>query len=424
MGGLLTVDRRGLLMALTALSVPGSAFAKQPAAANFQNVQQFIDSYVSTKKLPGMVWGMRRQGEQPVYISAGTLDYDTPIKCTPNSIFRIYSMTKPTIGVAVMRLIEDGKLTLDTPLGDILPQFKTLQVFINPAKGGETRPAVKPILIRHLLTHTSGLSYSIGRGPLAELYIKEGITPGIRDRTKAPGADLAPVTNLEDFADRLSKLPLNHEPGTVWEYSAGVDLLGYVIQVVSKRPLWDYMHATIFGPLKMIDTDFVVPANKLDRLASVYALQNGQMVKTDDRLKSPFGLDRDLPSGGGGLTSTAIDYLRFTTMLVNEGSLDGVRILKQESVRTMRSNLMEPGVMFREKNGYGAAVAIVQPGGDRPGREPVGSFWWFGIAGTQMWIDPVNKLSAVLMIQQFPTSYPVQDEVRVATYKDLATLNA
>ena len=422
MNDLVTLDRRGLLAALTALSFPGAALARQPIAAEFQNVQQFIDSYVAAKKLPGMVWGLRRQGEQPVYIGAGTLDYDTPVKCSPNSIFRIYSMTKPTIGVAVMRLIEDGRLTLDTPLGDILPQFKTMKVFVDPAKGGATRPAVKPILIRHLLTHTSGLSYSIGRGPLAELYIKEGITPGIRDRVKAPGADLAPVTNLEDFVDRLSKAPLNHEPGSVWEYSVAIDLLGYIVQVVSKRPLWDHLHATIFAPLKMVDTDFVVPAGKLNRFASVYALQNGQMVKTDDRLKSPFGLDRDLPSGGGGLTSTAVDYLRFTSMLVNQGTLDGARILKPESVRTLRSNLMEPGVMFREKNGYGAAVAIVQPGGERPGREPAGSFWWFGIAGTQMWIDPVNKLSAVLMIQQFPTSYPVQDEVRVATYKDLAAL--
>ncbi|RYF98602.1 MAG: class A beta-lactamase-related serine hydrolase, partial [Caulobacteraceae bacterium] len=184
-----TTGRREFLAGLVALSFPANASAKPPTAANFKNVQGFIDSYVSTKKLPGMVWGMRRQGEQPVYISAGTLDYDTPIKCAPDSIFRIYSMTKPTIGVAVMRLIEDGRLTLDTPLGDIVPQFKAMQVLVDPSKGGETRPAARPILIRHLLTHTAGLSYSIGRGPLAERYIKQGITPGIRDRTKAPGAD-------------------------------------------------------------------------------------------------------------------------------------------------------------------------------------------------------------------------------------------
>jgi CubicO group peptidase (beta-lactamase class C family) len=413
MTDLMTMDRRGLIASLAALTLPGAAVARQAGASQFSNVQQFIDSYVQTKKLPGMVWGFRRQGAQPVYISAGTLDYDTPIKCAPNSIFRIYSMTKPIIGVAIMRLIEDGKLTLDTPIGTIVPEFRDMKVFVDPTKAGETRPAAGPILIRHLLTHTAGLSYSIGRGPLASLYIKEGITPAIRDRNKAPGADLAPVTKLDDFVQRLSKMPLNHDPGTVWEYA-----------VVTKQPLWDHLRTTIFNPLKMVDTDFVVAKDKINRFASVYALQNGQMVKTDDRLNSPFALDRDLPSGGGGLTSTAIDYLRFTTMLVNGGTLDGARIIKPESVRTMGSNLMPPGVTYRDKNGYGAAVEVALPGGELPQGVPVGTFWWTGIAGTQMWVDPVNKLSAVLMIQQFPTSYPVGNEVRVATYKDVATIKA
>jgi CubicO group peptidase (beta-lactamase class C family) len=424
MTDLMTMDRRGLIASLAALTLPGAAVARQAGASQFSNVQQFIDSYVQTKKLPGMVWGFRRQGAQPVYISAGTLDYDTPIKCAPNSIFRIYSMTKPIIGVAIMRLIEDGKLTLDTPIGTIVPEFRDMKVFVDPTKAGETRPAAGPILIRHLLTHTAGLSYSIGRGPLASLYIKEGITPAIRDRNKAPGADLAPVTKLDDFVQRLSKMPLNHDPGTVWEYAVGIDLLGYIIQVVTKQPLWDHLRTTIFNPLKMVDTDFVVAKDKINRFASVYALQNGQMVKTDDRLNSPFALDRDLPSGGGGLTSTAIDYLRFTTMLVNGGTLDGARIIKPESVRTMGSNLMPPGVTYRDKNGYGAAVEVALPGGELPQGVPVGTFWWTGIAGTQMWVDPVNKLSAVLMIQQFPTSYPVGNEVRVATYKDVATIKA
>lgn len=429
---MLKMDRRQLLATLAALSVPVAAWGKQPAASDFKNVQAFIDSYVTTKKLPGMVWGIRRQGEQPVYISSGTLDYDTPIKAAPNSIYRVYSMTKPTIGVAIMRLIEEGKLTLDTPLSAILPQFKDMKVYVDPAKGGETRPAVKPILIRHLLTHTAGFSYAIPpvRAPLATLYVKEGIVPGTRDRDLAPGADLAPATTLPDLVDRLAKLPLNHEPGTFWEYSVAIDVLGRVIEVVTKTPLWNYLHDTIYRPLKMVDTDFIVPAGKIDRFASVYAMQGGKMVKIDDRLHSPFSRDRDLPSGGGGLTSTAIDYLRFTTMLVNEGQLDGARILKPESVRTMGSNLMEPGVfsgfgpLATRKNGYGAAVSIVMPGATAPGQEPAGSFWWFGIAGSQMWIDPVNKLSAVLMIQQNPTTYPVQGEVRVATYKDLATLKA
>lgn len=425
MNNLATMDRRVLMASLAAMSLPGAALAKGVAATDLTNVKAMMDKYINAKTLPGMVYGVRRLGDAPTYLSAGTLDFDTPIKCAPDSIFRVYSMTKPMIGVAAMQMIEKGKFTLDTPIADILPEFKNMQVLTNPGSGStETKSATKPILIRHILTHTAGFSYSIGRGPLAQAYIKNGIVPGSRDRDKAPGADQAPVTNLPEFAARLSKMPLNREPGTSWEYAVGIDLMGYIIQVVAKEPLWQYMAKNIWKPLKMVDTDFIVPANKVNRFASVYATQAGQQVKVDDRLKSPFTRDRDLPSGGGGSVSTAIDYLRFTTMLVNGGSLDGAKILKPESVAIMGSNLMPQGVMFGGRNGYGAAVAVVLPGGERPGAEPAGSFWWFGIAGTQMWIDPVNKLSAVIMIQQNPTTVPVQAEVRQATYKDLAAIKA
>jgi CubicO group peptidase (beta-lactamase class C family) len=425
MTNLATMDRRTLMAAFAALAIPGSAFAKAVAAGDLTNVKAMMDKYVGGKILPGMVYGLRRLGEPPVYLSEGTLDFDTPIKCAPNSIFRVYSMTKPMIGAAAMQMIEKGKFTLDTPIADILPEFKDMKVLTNPASGStDTRPATKPILIRHILTHTAGFSYSIGRGPLAQAYIKNGIVPGSRDREKAPGADLAPVTTLPEFAARLSKMPLNRDPGTAWEYAVGIDLMGYIIQVVSKMPLEQYMARNIWGPLKMVDTDFIVPASKVNRFASVYATQNGAQVKVDDRLHSPFTRDRDLPSGGGGSVSTAIDYLRFTTALVNGGSLDGARILKPESVAIMGSNLMPQGVMFGGRNGYGAAVAVVLPGGTTPGAEPAGSFWWFGIAGTQMWMDPVNKFTLCLMLQENPTSDPIQAEIRQAAYKDFAALKA
>jgi CubicO group peptidase (beta-lactamase class C family) len=424
---LATMDRRTLMAMMAALgaggAIPSAALARAVQAGDLTNVKAMMDKYVGGKILPGMVYGVRRLGEPPVYLSEGTLDFDTPIKMAPNTIFRVYSMTKPMIGAAAMQMIEKGKFTLDTPIADILPEFKNMRVLTDP-RGSltETRPAAGPILIRHILTHTAGFTYHIGRGPLAQAYIKQGITPGSRDRGRAPGAEQDAVTTLPEFAARLAKLPLNRDPGTGWEYAVGIDLMGYIIQVVAKQPLWQYMQKNIWGPLKMVDTDFIVPAGKVNRFASVYATEKGQQVKNDDRLHSPFTRDRDLPSGGGGAVSTAIDYLRFTTALVNGGSLDGARILKPESVKTMGSNLMNPGVMFGGRNGYGAAVAVVLPGGERPGGEPAGSFWWFGIAGTQMWIDPVNKLSAVLMIQQNPTTVPVQQEVRVATYKDLAAV--
>ena len=195
-----TMDRRTLMAAFAALAVPGSAFAKAVATGDLTNVKAMMDKYVGGKILPGMVYGVRRLGEPPAYLSSeGTLDFDTPIKCAPDSLFRVYSMTKPTIGAAAMQLIEEGKLKLDTPLADILPEFKNMRVLTTPAgPGTETRPATKPILIRHILTHTAGFSY-VSRSayaPLAQAYIKNGIVPGqARDRDKAPGADQALVTN-------------------------------------------------------------------------------------------------------------------------------------------------------------------------------------------------------------------------------------
>lgn len=415
------MDRRTLMATLAALALPQASQAA--TAADYANLKAFIDSYVTTKKLPCAVVAIKRGNDPVQYISGGTLAYDTPLKAGPDSLFRIYSMTKPITGLAIMKLIEDGKLTLDTPLGDILPEFKTMQVFAS-ATGTETRPATKPIKIRHLLTHSAGFGYSILNGRLAALYTKAGIVPGSREIVKAPGADLAPVRDLKTFAERLAKMPLDFEPGTRWQYSVATDLLGYIVQKVSGMSFHDYLRRNFFQPLKMVDTDFMVPKEKLNRFTSVVAVQEGRMIHTDDRKSSPFARDRDLPSGGGGLVSSARDYSRFTSMLLNEGTLDGVRIVKPETVRLAGSNLLEEGVRFGGRNGYGAAVAVVLPGGERPGQEPPGSYWWFGIAGSQMWIDPVNKLSVVLMLQNNPTTYPVQSEVRVAAYKDLATIKA
>lgn len=427
----MSMDRRSLLAGAGLLAVlPAEAWAKakhataaKAPAHEYPNLKAFMDSYVDSRKLPGMVLAIKRDGDPVQYMSAGTVAFDSDIKVNPDSIFRIYSMTKPIIGAAIMKLIENGKLTLDTPVAEVIPEFKSLQV-ITDQKTMATAPATKVMKIRHLLTHTSGLAYGIGRGPLAALYNKNGITPGAREKTRQPGEEMDPIGSLEDMVQRLAKLPLDFEPGTRWEYSVAFDVLGLVIKRVSGMGVYEYLNKSFFIPLKMHDTDFVVAKAKAARFTSEIAVKDGQRVVVDDRAKSAFLLDRDLPSGGGGLTSTAHDYIRFTSMLINEGELDGVRVLKAETVKLGRSNLMEPGVAFAGKNGYGAGVAVIQPGGERPGEEPAGSYWWFGIAGTQMWIDPVNKFSVVCMLQEYPTVDPVQREVRIAAYKDLAAIKA
>jgi len=417
------MDRRALLAGVGLLALPAEVWAK--GTPDYPALKAFLDSYVTAKKLPGMVIAIKREGDPVKYMSGGTVAFDSDIAVTPESIFRIYSMTKPITGLAVMKLIEDGKLTLETPVADIIPEFKSMQVVTDP-KTMATAPATKVMKIRHLLTHTSGLSYGIGRGPLAALYNKNGITPGSREKSRQPGEDVDPITSLEDMVQRLAKVPLSFEPGTRWEYSVAFDVLGLVIKRVSGMGFYEYLKKSFFVPLKMHDTDFVVAKDKLGRFTSEIAVKDGQRVTVDDRAHSPFALDRDLPSGGGGLTSTAHDYIRFTSMLINEGTLDGVRVVKTETARLARSNLMDPGVFFGfgadRKNGYGAGVAVVLPGGERAGEEPAGSFWWFGIAGTQFWVDPTNKFSVVCMLQEYPTVDPVQREVRLAAYKDLAAI--
>jgi CubicO group peptidase (beta-lactamase class C family) len=428
-----TIARRQLLAGLVGLSAPGVAFSASPAAEpawigkRYRAVQALLDSYVADGKLPGAVMAVKRKGAPIDYISAGNLAFDSEVSAKPDSIYRVYSMTKPFVGVATMMLIEDGKLSLDQPLSDILPEFRDMRVIV----GGDvntTRPAAGPILIRHLVTHTAGLSYQIlGDTPLAALYRKNGIKPASRAIKPEPG-ELPPVRDLDEFGQRLSKLPLDFDPGTKWQYSVAADLMGLVIQKVSKTPFWQVLSQRIFDPLGMPDTDFIVAPHKVARLTTVYTKTPAGLIISDDRLSSPFARDRDLPSGGGGGVSTAHDYARFCAMLLNEGELDGVRILKPESVRIARSNLMPPGAVFDmlgKPNGFGAFMQVILPGGEAPGGEPAGSYGWSGAAGTTMWIDPVNEVAAVLMVQFMPSgAYPIYMESRVAAYQDLKALDA
>lgn len=419
---MLRLDRRAMLAGMGALALPMSA--RGATAADYPALKAFLDGYINSKKLPGGVIAVKRADDPVRFISAGTLAFDTTAPAGPDSLYRIYSMTKPVTGLAVLKLIEDGRLKLDGRLDEILPEFRDPQILVDAATMA-TRPATKPILIRHLLTHSAGFSYGISNNPLAKLYVKNGIVPGSRAVDKEPGADLPPARDLETLAQRLSKLPIDFEPGSKWQYSVSFDLLGLVIQRASGRSFHDYLRTRIFEPLKMRDTDFMVPQSKLDRFTSVVTLRDGQLTATDDRKSSPFARDRDVPSGGGGLVSSARDYSRFTSMLLNGGALDGVRVVRPETVRLFGSNLLEPGVTFGGRNGYGAGVSVVLPGGERPGMEPPGSYGWFGIAGSQMWVDPSNRTSVILMVQFQPlNAYPVQAEVKAAAYKDLAAIKA
>jgi CubicO group peptidase (beta-lactamase class C family) len=418
----MTLDRRALLAGLTALTAPSMVFAK--GGANYAAIHAFLDDYVGSGKLASCVVAITKPGVEPVYISKGTLATDTPIKAGPDSIFRVYSMSKPITGATFMTLVEKGKLSLNQPISDILPEFKDQRVMVDN-KLENTRPVKSPILMRHLVTHTSGLSYGINRGVLAEAYNAYGLGAGGRAVAAGlvrPTDKWPPARDLETFGRRLATMPLDFDPGTKWQYSVGLDLMGLIIQRASGMGFYDYMKQVILDPLGMHDTDFVVPASKQNRLTSVYTGESGKLVVNDDRNSSPFSRDRDLPSGGGGLLSTAKDYARFTAMLANEGALGKTRVLKAESVRVARTNQMDPGIDLTNTfagvgNGFGVAMQVLGKPNAATG-EPAGVYGWDGAAGTTMWVDPVSKSSVVGMIQIRGGPTNIHQPLRVAAYKD------
>ncbi len=303
----------------------------------------------------------------------------------PDDIFRIYSMTKPVTSVAVMMLVEEGRLALDTRLADVLPQFAGVQV----SDAGRLRAPASPILIRHLLTHTAGLGYGdIGRTPVDSLYREARL--GV----------WGTAGNLEQTVDAIARQPLIFDPGTRFNYSMSVDVLGRVVEVVSGMTLEDFFRERIFEPLRMDDTGFHVLWEDLPRLTAAYA-PSAQGLRM---LESPVDGQHTRPaqwfSGGGGLTSTASDYFRFASMLLNEGELDGVRLLRPETVRLMRTNQLPQGLLpvaiAGGNHGWGLGFAVSL--GDH-----AGNYRWIGIAGTTFWIDPNEEIIALAWNQLRPS---------------------
>ncbi len=310
-----------------------------------------------------------------------------------DDIFRIYSMTKPVTSVAVMLLVEQGRLSLDTPLQDVLPAFRGQQVW----EQGRLRAPASPILIRHLLTHTSGLGYGdIGRTPVDSLYREAGL--GV----------WGTAGNLEQTVNAVARLPLIFDPGTRWNYSLSVDVLGRVVEVVSGLSLDEFFRTRIFEPLGMEDTGFSVPAGKLDRFTAVYGPGQGGLRVLESHVDGQHTRPAVWLSGGGGLTSTASDYLRFAQMMLNGGEIDGVRLLRPETVRLMTRNhlpddLVPIGIGGADL-GFGLGFAVAMG-------ENAGTYRWLGIAGTYFWIDPTQELIVFAWNQLRPSGGAPLDRI-------------
>jgi CubicO group peptidase (beta-lactamase class C family) len=422
------MNRRHVLIALAgaALTVPSlggrAGWAAAPSARRWTAVQRMLNGYVADKKMAGAVAALSYGGSPLAYPAAGHIAVDSPVRFDEDSLCRIYSMTKPVTGVAAMILIENGRIALDQPVAEVVPEFRAMRVATDIEKGLGGRPAAKAMTMRHLLTHTSGLCYWTplsGAGLLPAAYRERGITPGnYGARLNRPGYG-PQAMNLTEMVERVAELPLLFEPGTAYSYSIGLDVMGLVIERVAGRGFDVFLREHLFNPLDMSSTGFQVAPKNAARLTTNYNVTPEGLKPTDPAATSAWLRPTTLPAGGAGLISTARDFARFGAMLLGDGALGRVRVLKPETARLARSNLLPAGVAYAGGDGFGAGAALVLHGNNRR-FGPVGSFGWGGAAGTLWRIDPTRRGNMVFMNQHMPPdSYPIREDLAAAIEADL-----
>ena len=423
--GQIMLGRRGLLAwggrlagaGAVGAFLPGMAWAQ--AAEKYPTIKAEFESYVSSGKLPGVLATIGRASGLPDVIAVGTqgLGEKTPVNI--DTLWRVYSMTKPITGMAAMILVGEGKMKLDQPISEFLPEFANMTVLTDPEKSMDAVPAKNQITVRHLLTHTAGLGYSIiTKGPLLQAYLNNGITPGIVSRFPIPGQPTStPTPDLKTFSERLAKLPLIAEPGTKWSYSISLDLLGRVIEVASGMDFEAFLKTRIFEPLKMNSSYFQVPKSETPRLVSNYAPVNGILFPIDPAATSIYLSKPAFAFGGAGMVCSARDYDRFLNMLANYGELDGVRIMSPKTAALAMSDLLSPAVStdgtFAAGAGFGAGGRVGKGANE-------GVYGWGGAAGTVAFVDPKRKLRAICMAQYMPSNvYPFHENFAKWVLKDL-----
>ena len=338
---------------------------------------------------------MARRGKIVHFETIGMRDVENSKPVEPDTIFHIYSMSKPITSVAVMMLYEEGHFQLGTPVSQFIPEFKNMKVYNKDQT--EILDAEREITIKHLLMHTAGLTYGWGNKPVDALY-KEA-------KIREPGSTLV------DMARKLGNIPLVHQPGEKWTYSVSTDVLGYLVEVVSGMRFEEFLQTRLFEPLGMVDTAFSVPPEKRDRLAALYRPTKENGLERTKRAAIAIDEFTFFPSGGGGLVSTAADYMRFSQMLLNGGELDGVRILGKKTVELMRYP--------HHNNRFGLGFAVVTDRNSPNILESIGNFSWGGAAATTFWIDPQEELVGLLMTQLLNNRYPFQRQFKVLTYQAL-----
>lgn len=422
------VSRRALLGSLAlggaGALLPRAAFAYAASGAElYPATYAFIKGFVDRRELAGTLACIGKGGEVPLTFGAGTQAMDSAKAVGPDTLWRLYSMTKPITGMAAMLLIEEGRMALDQPIADFLPAFAKMTVQATPDGSlTDVRPAKTAITVRHLLTHTAGLGYSIvQKGPIKKAYEDAGLHGGQVSRLPIPGMPNTPhAPSLAAFADRLAELPLVYEPGTRWSYSVGLDLMGRVIEVASGQAFDAFLKARIFDPLGMASTGFQVAAADAGRLSTNYFPAGAALLPIDPATSSIYLDPPPVPYGGGGLVGSARDYDRFLAMLLGEGETGGVRIMEVDTARRAMANLLPEGTdtkgTFVEGQGFGAGGRVTLAGS--PTGE--GVFGWGGAAGTISFVDRARGYRVGGYTQYMPSeALPFQRDFGKTFYSDL-----
>ncbi len=409
------------------------------STAAFHRVEAHLkERYIDAGRFPGTQLLVYRRGKVVHSASQGYADVERKVPVKPDTIYRIYSMTKPITSVAFMMLFEEGRVALDDQVAKYIPEWKDLGVFVaGTAPSFLTRPPSRPMLIVDLLRHTSGLTY------------------GFQQRSNVDAAyrvanigQVEKAGTLQSMIEDLAKIPLEFSPGEAWNYSVATDVIGYLIGKITGQPFEQFVKERIFDPLGMTDTDFHVPAAKAHRLAACYSAdpqggmtfhagqRRGGLTLQDDPTTSSFLTPPSLISGGGGLCSTTSDYLTFCRALLNGGELDGVRLLSPKTLALMTANHLPNGLdlptmsrsLFSEASyngvgfGLGFSVTLDPPRTLIPGSR--GEYSWGGAASTSFWIDLAEELIAIFMTQVLPSSaYPVRRELRTMIYAAITDSN-
>jgi CubicO group peptidase (beta-lactamase class C family) len=431
-----------LLMVLLALSASpvagpasGAAHSDPPvvapeevglAGSRLAHIRTVMNRHVAEKQIPGAAGLIARRGKIAYQEAFGMADVEAGKPMRLDTIHRIYSMSKPITSVAVMMLYEEGKFQLNDPVAKYLPEFAKMQVAVDekdPQTGKptlKTAPAKRPVTVRDLLRHTAGLTYGFFSDTLVDQEYRK--------------ARVLSDLNLAEFVTNLSKIPLLYEPGARWHYSVSVDVLGRLVEVLSGKPFDQFLQERIFTPLDMRDTGFYVQADKKDRFAKLYSptkdgkIQPAVICATRQECveKFPNAVPSYLEpptllSGGGGLVSTAYDYLRFCQMLLNKGQYDGKRLLSRKTVQLMSSDNLGTIPGMGPGGGFGLGFAVSKAPGEAGMMGSPGEYNWGGAAGTRFWIDPQEELIGIFMIQILPhTGLEYGSEFRVLAYQAIA----